>query len=122
MIYPTGRAARMGTPLPNLRRVHVLAIRRRARKPLKRHCAWRGTPIAARWSGRLVESRAKLYVRCPPPGEGGPASVRPRLIFTHPSCYIVQVGAPEQFRLVLGHFSAELSSVNARDPSGLPGY
>src|SRR2546430_10527133 len=105
MIYPTGRAARMGTPLPNRRRVHVLAIRRRARKPLKRHCAWRGTPIAARWSGRLVESRAKLYVRCPPLGEGGAARGPPRLVFTPPSRFILQGVAPPELLRVLRPFS-----------------
>src|SRR2546430_17508844 len=102
MIYPTGRAARMGTPLPNRRRVHVLAIRRRARKPLKRHCAWRGTPIAARWSGRLVESRAKLYVRCPPLGEGGAFRAPPRLFFSHPSRYIIHVVGPHEVCPALG--------------------
>src|SRR5882762_9464335 len=120
MIYPTGRAARMGTPFPKLRRVHVLASRRRARKPLKRRCAWRGTPIAARWGGRLVESRAKQYVRCPPPGEGGPARACPRLIFGHPSCYISRVVAPDEFRRVLGHFATGVTIVTTRDADGRP--
>jgi len=61
-----------------------------------------------------------LYVRCPPPGEGEPARARPRLIFTHPSCYIVLVVAPEEFRRVLGHFATGVTIVTTRDADGRP--
>src|SRR3989442_7494862 len=86
----------MGTRFPNLGRVPRLASPGRARKPLKRRRARRGTPIAARGGGRLDESRAKQYVRCPPPGEGGPAQGRPRLIFSPPSLYINRGVPPDQ--------------------------
>ncbi len=56
----------------------------------------------------------------PSPGEGGPARARPRLIFTYPSCYIVQVVAPEEFRRVLGHFATGVTIVTTRDADGRP--
>src|SRR5262249_60264069 len=70
--------------------------------------------------GRLVESRPKQDVRCPPPGEGGSARTRPRLIFGHPSCYIDRVIAPDDFRRVLGHFATGVTIVTTRDADGRP--
>src|SRR2546428_11371971 len=95
----------MGTRFPNLGRVPRLASPGRARKPLKRRRARRGTPIAARGGGRLDESRAKQYVRCPPPGEGGAARAPPRLIFSPPSRYINRGGPPGAFCPVLRHLA-----------------
>jgi len=42
------------------------------------------------------------------------------LIFTYPSCYIVQVVAPEEFRRVLGHFATGVTIVTTRDADGRP--
>src|SRR2546425_3874266 len=110
----------MGTRFPNLGRVPRLASPGRARKPLKRRRARRGTPIAARGGGRLDESRAKQYVRCPPPGEGGPSRAPPRLIFSHPSLYISRGVPPAQFRRVLGHFATGVTIVTTGDPRRRP--
>src|SRR5437773_9775288 len=110
----------MGTRFPNLGRLRSPASPGRARKPLKRRRARRGTPIAARGGGRLDESRAKQYVRCPPPGEGGPARARPRLIFAHPSWYISRVVPPEEFRRVFCHFATGGTIVTTRDADGRP--
>src|SRR2546425_1630502 len=110
----------MGTRFPNLGRVPRLASPGRARKPLKRRRARRGTPIAARGGGRLDESRAKQYVRCPPPGEGGPARARPRLIFSQPSWYINRVVPPQEVCRVFGHFATGVTIVTTRDAAGRP--
>src|SRR5437867_1513800 len=110
----------MGTRFPNLGRLRSPASPGRARKPLKRRRARRGTPIAARGDGRLVESRAKQYVRCPPPGEGGSARARPRLIFGDSSWNMAAVIPPDEFRRVLGHFATGVTIVTTRDTDGRP--
>src|SRR3989442_5863756 len=108
----------MGTRFPNLGRVPRLASPGRARKPLKRRRARRGTPIAARGGGRLDESRAKQYVRCPPPGEGGPARAPPPLIFFHPSLYLNRVVPPQKFLRVFRHFPPGGTILSRPEPAG----
>src|SRR2546421_858471 len=110
----------MGTRFPNLGRLRSPASPGRARKPLKRRRARRGTPIAARGGGRLDESRAKQYVRCPPPGDGGPGGALPPFRFFLPSEY-TNIGRPPSTDCrVVGQDSEVVAISTTPDAHGRP--